>query len=75
MKINYSLIVLMSLSICLYTCNKTTTSSDLIVVTFLDANFEQLIRETLAKPSGDIIDTDLATITELQGSEKGITNI
>ena len=44
-------------------------------VTFPDANFETLIRETLNKPTGDITNTDLATITELNGDSKNIYNI
>jgi len=46
-----------------------------IVVTFPDSNFEALIRQTLGKPSGDITDADLATITTLRGRYKDITNI
>ena len=46
-----------------------------IIVTFPDANFEALIRESLNIPIGDIMNTDLITINTLSGSDKGITNI
>ena len=46
-----------------------------IVVTFPDANFEALIRETLNKSTGDIYDTDLVSITSLIGHDREIINI
>ena len=46
-----------------------------IIVTFPDANFEALIRETLDKSTGDIYDTDLVSITALIGHEREINKI
>jgi len=45
------------------------------IVTFPDANFEALIRESLNKPSTDISPSDMATLTELDGSSRNINNI
>jgi Leucine-rich repeat (LRR) protein len=45
------------------------------VVTFSDANFEALIRSTLSKPTGDITDLDMATITTLNGGGWNISDI
>jgi len=42
---------------------------------FADANFENLIREILAKPTEPINSAELATITEIIGREKEIENI
>ena len=59
----------------IFSCEKSPTSSDPITVTFPDANFEALIRETLSKPTGDIMNTDLAIITQLHGINRGISDI
>jgi len=40
-----------------------------------DANFEALLRETLNLPIDDITDHLLASLTELSGSTRGITDI
>ncbi len=56
-------------------CKKSPTGSDTIVVTFPDANFEALIRDTLDKPTGDIFDTDLVAITEMIGNDLSIINL
>ena len=55
--------------------NTVSVQQQSIVVTFPDANFETLIRETIGKPTGDIMNTDLTTIIELQGRQREITNI
>lgn len=52
-----------------------TITAPVEIVTFPDANFEALIRETLNKPTGDITSDDLESITELQGWFKNIVNI
>ena len=36
-------------------CKKTTIGSILVVVTFIDVNIEELIRDILSKPNGEII--------------------
>lgn len=59
----------------IFSCKKSPTGSDPIVVTFPDANFETLIREVLDKPTGDILNTDLVPIKELIGNERGIADI
>ncbi len=56
-------------------CDKTTTSSEPVVVTFPDANFEALIRETLNKPTGEIFNTDLVAIKKLAGKDHDISII
>ena len=45
------------------------------VITFSDSNFESLIRSTLSKPTGDITDTDMETITTLEGGGWNISDI
>lgn len=40
-----------------------------------DANLESVIRNTISKPTGDILDTDLMDITELKAMNQGITTI
>ncbi|MBU0529950.1 hypothetical protein KKF86_09405 [bacterium] len=45
------------------------------VVTFSDASFEALIRVTLNKPTGDITDINLETITALNGNGWNVSNI
>jgi parallel beta-helix repeat protein len=52
----------------------TTTSADQ-VVTFPDPNLEAAIREAIGKPTGDIYQSDLATLTILSAEGKGITNL
>ncbi|MFC1977224.1 leucine-rich repeat domain-containing protein [Chloroflexota bacterium] len=46
-----------------------------IVVTFPDGNLEALIRAAIVKPTGDIYDTDLLSLTTLVGSEKDIVDL
>jgi len=58
-----------------FSCKKSPTGSDPIVVTFPDANFEALIRETLEKPTGDIFDTDLEAIIEMIGNNLNIVDL
>ena len=41
-----------------------TTASD-TVITFPDANFEAAVREIINKPTGDILASDVAEVTEL----------
>jgi len=58
------------------TTTKTITVQDQgTVVSFSDASFEALIRTTISKPSGDITDIDLETITTLNGGGWNISNI
>jgi len=45
------------------------------VVTFPDSNLEAVIRTALSKPAGDILDTELATLSSLTGSSQGIVNL
>ncbi len=62
----------------IFSCKKTPTNSEPaepVVVTFPDANFEALIRDVLNKPDGNILTTDLLTITQLIGDEKNIIDI
>lgn len=59
----------------IFSCKKTPISSEPIIVTFPDTNFETLIREVLDKPTGDILNTDLVPIKELIGNERGIADI
>jgi hypothetical protein len=53
------------LSYLLFAAKKTTIGSDLGVITFIDTNFEELIRETLSKPDGEIINVDISFIQNL----------
>ena len=46
-----------------------------VVVTFVDANFEAAIRSALSKPTGDIYDTDMQTITSLFAGALSISDI
>ncbi len=46
-----------------------------MVVTFSDANFEARIRTILSKPTGDITDLDMETITALNGGGWNISDI
>ena len=46
-----------------------------MVVTFSDANFEARIRTILSKPTGDITDLDMETITSLNGGGWNISDI
>ncbi|WP_411678735.1 leucine-rich repeat domain-containing protein [Clostridium thailandense] len=45
------------------------------VVTFTDSNLEAAIRSTLSKPTGDITESDMATIFTLDLSNKSITSL
>jgi len=61
-------------------CKKSSpTKSDDItdpnVITFSDENFEDLIREILYKPNGDITKTNMMQISNLSGYEREISNI
>jgi hypothetical protein len=46
-----------------------------VVVVIPDPNLEAVIRETIGKPEGDITDTDLQTITQLDGHYRGIIDL
>jgi len=59
----------------IFSCKKSPTESSHVSVTFPDANFEILIRETLEKPTGDIFDTDLESLKELIGLDLNIVNL
>ncbi|MFC2108542.1 leucine-rich repeat domain-containing protein [Candidatus Bipolaricaulota bacterium] len=52
-----------------------TVSVSAVVVTFPDANLEQVIRDAIGKPTGDIDDSDLVGLTNLDGSSKYISNL
>jgi hypothetical protein len=45
------------------------------VVMFPDAGLESAVRSALAKPSGDITDVDMESLTELHPNELGITDL
>ena len=45
------------------------------VVTFKDANLERVIREALAKPEGNLLESDLAGLTQLAAPEEGIAKL
>ncbi|MBU0528518.1 leucine-rich repeat domain-containing protein [bacterium] len=53
----------------------TVYSNTATVVTFSDSNFEALIRSTLGKPTGNITDSDMETITAIVGSGWIISDI
>ena len=46
-----------------------------IIVTFSDSEFEEVIREKLNQPTGDITKEDMLSIYELSGIEREIINI
>ena len=48
---------------------------DSVIVHFNDPNLEQVIRDVLGKPAGDIYDADMATLYSLTAHEKGITDL
>jgi Leucine-rich repeat (LRR) protein len=45
------------------------------IVTFNDANLEDVVREALAKPEGDITSDDMATLSELGGLDREISDL
>ncbi len=49
--------------------------NDGIVVVFNDSHLEQAVRETLAKPSGDIYDTDMETLTSFTAEDDSISDL
>jgi Leucine-rich repeat (LRR) protein len=55
-------------------CDTNTDEAGCSVI-ITDANFEQCVRDELVKPTGDITDTDLASISTLDCSNKNIQNI
>jgi len=50
----------------------TIKNDDVTIVNFPDQNLEQVIREALNKDTGDITSADMETLTELNGSCRGI---
>jgi Leucine-rich repeat (LRR) protein len=46
-----------------------------IVVVFNDPNLEQVVRDALGIPTGDIYDTDMATLTSLDASSSNISDL
>ena len=44
-------------------------------VVFLDPNLEAAIRETIAKPSGDIYKSDLEDLTSLSADSRGVLDL
>lgn len=75
MNISSRLFTILFVFLFIFSCKKTSTGSDPIVVTFPDANFEALIREVLDKPTGEILDTDLEVVTNIYSHNDDITNI
>jgi internalin A len=69
------LFTILFITLFVFSCKKTSTGSDPLVVTIPDANFEALIREVLDKPTGDILDTDLEAITNIYSHNDDISNI
>ena len=69
---NSIVLILFSLLIT-YSCKNSTSSENSEF--FTDPNFEIVIRDALNKPSGDITESDLLTITQIDGWSRGITNI
>lgn len=70
------LIIIMSTLLLLCSCKESTsTNSEVETITFNDASFEQLIREALEIPTGDITDSDMAALTELLGTALNIVDI
>jgi Leucine-rich repeat (LRR) protein len=55
-------------------CISLTCRIDSIVV-FPDSALERVVRQTIAKPSGDIMRSDLQSLTELWGDNQHITNL
>jgi internalin A len=45
------------------------------VVTFPDGNLETAIRDAIGKPTGDIMASDLAALTDLDADNKGISDL
>jgi len=45
------------------------------VVNFLDPNLEVVVREAIIKPTGDILNTELCALTELEGASYNISNL
>lgn len=75
MKATCRLFTILFIILFIFSCKKTSTGSDPIVITFPDANLETLIREVISKPTGDILNTDLISIKELIGNEREIADI
>ena len=46
-----------------------------VVVNFPDPGLEAAIREAIGKPTGDIHDTDLVGLTDLNADNRGIVNL
>ena len=72
--LHISLILVFS-NLLLFSCKESPTDSIFVDSSFPDANFETVIREVLNKPSGNITDVDLLTITEIDGKNRGISDI
>jgi len=45
------------------------------IVSFPDANLQAVVREAINKPTGDIYQSDLASLTILHANNKGISNL
>lgn len=45
------------------------------IVTFEDANLEEVVRDSIEKPTGDILKSDVKSITALDARNKSITNL
>ena len=70
-----SIFIFLFIILTLFSCNKTPTNSEPFSVSFPDANFENLIRETLNKTSEKITNIDMQSILELSGYQRNIRNI
>lgn len=51
------------------------TQSSSFPIAFEDPNLEAVVRETIGKPTGQLMNTDVAHITELNASNRGISSL
>ena len=51
------------------------TQSSSFPIAFEDPNLEVVVRETIGKPTGQLMNTDVAHITELNASNRGISSL
>ena len=50
-------------------------SGGVLAVTFNDSNLEQVVRDTLSKPTGDILQSEMAAMVTLDASSAAITDL
>ena len=77
MKLSRALLITIIYFLIIFGCKNSspTESNDPTVITFSDSKFEEVIREILNKPTGDITKEDMLSIYELSGIEREIVNI